>query len=59
MHLISQSHFTGRSYGVLVDWMDSTAEEVTLWRRMMASPNEWVEGLLPLRMITAAKNTWK
>ncbi|CAM4552431.1 unnamed protein product [Leuciscus chuanchicus] len=50
---------TGRSYGVVVDWMDSTAEEVTLWRRMMESPNEWVEGLLPLRMVTAAKNTWK
>ncbi|KAK7156310.1 hypothetical protein R3I94_006406 [Phoxinus phoxinus] len=50
---------TGRSYGVLVDWMDSTAEEVTLWRRMMESPNEWVDGLLPLRMVTAAKNTWK
>ncbi|XP_043115637.1 synaptotagmin-like protein 2 isoform X2 [Puntigrus tetrazona] len=50
---------TGKSYGVQVDWMDSTAEEVTLWKRMMDSPNEWVEGMLPLRMITAAKNTWK
>ncbi|XP_067307280.1 uncharacterized protein sytl2b [Pseudorasbora parva] len=50
---------TGRSYGVQVDWMDSTAEEVALWRRMMESPNEWVEGLLPLRIVTAAKNTWK
>uniref|UniRef100_A0A9J8BQZ2 Synaptotagmin-like protein 2 n=1 Tax=Cyprinus carpio carpio TaxID=630221 RepID=A0A9J8BQZ2_CYPCA len=50
---------TGKSYGVQVDWMDSTAEEVTLWRRMMESPNEWVEGMLPLRMVTAAKNTWK
>uniref|UniRef100_A0A673J5B1 C2 domain-containing protein n=1 Tax=Sinocyclocheilus rhinocerous TaxID=307959 RepID=A0A673J5B1_9TELE len=50
---------TGASYGVQVDWMDSTAEEVALWRRMMESPNEWVEGMLPLRMVTAAKNTWK
>ncbi|XP_701277.6 uncharacterized protein sytl2b [Danio rerio] len=50
---------TGRSYGVQVDWMDSTTEEVALWRRMMNSPNEWVEDILPLRMITAAKNTWK
>ncbi|KAL1260661.1 hypothetical protein QQF64_008488 [Cirrhinus molitorella] len=50
---------TGKSYGVHVDWMDSTAEEVALWRRMMESPNEWVEGMLPLRIITAAKNTWK
>lgn len=50
---------TGRSYGVQVDWMDSTTEEVALWRRMMNSPNEWVEDIFPLRMITAAKNTWK
>ncbi|XP_026138283.1 synaptotagmin-like protein 2 isoform X1 [Carassius auratus] len=50
---------TGKSYGVQVDWMDSTAEEVALWRRMMESPNEWVEGMLPLRMVAAAKNTWK
>ncbi|RXN07980.1 synaptotagmin 2 [Labeo rohita] len=50
---------TGKSYGVQVDWMDSTAEEVALWRRMMESPNEWVEAMLPLRMVTAAKNTWK
>ncbi|XP_073674365.1 uncharacterized protein sytl2b [Garra rufa] len=50
---------TGKSYGVEVDWMDSKAEEVALWRRMMESPNEWVEGMLPLRMVTAAKNTWK
>ncbi|XP_059370549.1 synaptotagmin-like protein 2 isoform X2 [Carassius carassius] len=50
---------TGKSYGVQVDWMDSTAEEVALWRRMMESPNEWVESMLPLRMVTAAKNTWK
>lgn len=57
--LTSQSCCTGRSYGVQVDWMDSTTEEVALWRRMMNSPNEWVEDIFPLRMITAAKNTWK
>uniref|UniRef100_A0A8C1TML6 Synaptotagmin-like protein 2 n=1 Tax=Cyprinus carpio TaxID=7962 RepID=A0A8C1TML6_CYPCA len=50
---------TGKSYGVQVNWMDSTAEEVALWRRMMESPKEWVEGMLPLRMVTAAKNTLK
>ncbi|KAI4881745.1 hypothetical protein NFI96_033282 [Prochilodus magdalenae] len=50
---------TGKSYGVKVDWMDSTAEEVALWERMMDSPNEWVEVVLPLRMVTSAKNTWK
>ncbi|XP_026082008.1 uncharacterized protein LOC113058381 [Carassius auratus] len=50
---------TGKSYGVQVNWMDSTAEEEALWRRMMESPSEWVEAMLPLRRITAAKNTWK
>ncbi|KAL7831694.1 hypothetical protein AOLI_G00292420 [Acnodon oligacanthus] len=50
---------TGKSYGVKVDWMDSTAEEAALWERMMESPNEWVEDVLPLRMVTTAKSTWK
>ncbi|XP_051965702.1 synaptotagmin-like protein 2 isoform X2 [Xyrauchen texanus] len=50
---------TGRSYGVQVEWMDSTAVEVALWRRMMESPSEWVEGILPLRLLTTTKNTWK
>ncbi|XP_051535858.1 synaptotagmin-like protein 2 isoform X2 [Myxocyprinus asiaticus] len=50
---------TGRSYGVQVEWMDSTAEEVALWKRMMESPNVWVEGMLPLRLVTTTKNTWK
>ncbi|XP_051520791.1 LOW QUALITY PROTEIN: synaptotagmin-like protein 2 [Myxocyprinus asiaticus] len=48
---------TGRSYGEQVDWMDSTAEEVALWKRMMESPNEWVEDMLPLRQIMSVKNT--
>ncbi|XP_066518658.1 synaptotagmin-like protein 2 isoform X2 [Hoplias malabaricus] len=50
---------TGKSYGVNVDWMDSTPEEVALWEKMMDLPNEWVEEVLPLRMVTAAKNTRK
>ncbi|XP_040903056.1 synaptotagmin-like protein 2 isoform X2 [Toxotes jaculatrix] len=44
---------TGKSYGAVVDWMDSTPYEVALWERMMASPNEWVEDVLPLRMVNS------
>ncbi|KAF7660797.1 hypothetical protein LDENG_00275000 [Lucifuga dentata] len=50
---------TGNSYGAVVDWMDSTPYEVAMWERMIASPNEWVEELLPLRMLTSAKTTFK
>ncbi|KAI1893510.1 hypothetical protein AGOR_G00124460 [Albula goreensis] len=50
---------TGKSYGALVDWMDSNADEANLWERMLDSPNEWVEDVLPLRMLTMAKNVWK
>ncbi|XP_072320309.1 uncharacterized protein [Eucyclogobius newberryi] len=50
---------TGRSYGSLVDWMDSTAYEATLWDRMIASPNEWVEDVLPLRWLHSTKTTSK
>ncbi|XP_061683949.1 synaptotagmin-like protein 2 isoform X2 [Syngnathoides biaculeatus] len=50
---------TGKSYGSAVDWMDSTPDEVALWERMMASPNEWVEGILPLRMLSSAKTAFK
>ncbi|XP_077341053.1 synaptotagmin-like protein 2 [Lithobates pipiens] len=46
---------TGKSYGTAVDWMDSTHEEATMWEKMMASPNTWVEGMLPLRMFKMAK----
>lgn len=46
---------TGKSYGTPVDWMDSTHEEVTMWEKMMASPDTWVEGMLPLRMFKMAK----
>ncbi|XP_077398074.1 uncharacterized protein sytl2b isoform X3 [Festucalex cinctus] len=50
---------TGKSYGSVVDWMDSTPEEAALWERMMASPNEWAEGVLPLRMMSSAKTAFK
>uniref|UniRef100_A0A3Q3JQD4 C2 domain-containing protein n=1 Tax=Monopterus albus TaxID=43700 RepID=A0A3Q3JQD4_MONAL len=46
-----------RSYGALVDWMDSASCEVALWERMIASPNEWVEDMLPLRMMNSTKTT--
>ncbi|XP_041797447.1 synaptotagmin-like protein 2 isoform X2 [Chelmon rostratus] len=50
---------TGRSYGSAVDWMDSTPYEVVLWERMKATPNEWVEDVLPLRMLNSAKTAFK
>ncbi|XP_072126887.1 synaptotagmin-like protein 2 isoform X2 [Mobula birostris] len=40
---------TGYSYGIPVEWMDSTEEEVALWQEMMSSPNEWIPGSLILR----------
>lgn len=40
---------TGKSYGKKVEWMDSLNEEVQIWKRMLANPNCWVEGELPLR----------
>ncbi|CAN9510963.1 unnamed protein product [Ophioblennius macclurei] len=49
---------TGRSYGAAVDWMDSNPYEVALWERMMASPSEWVEDLLPLRVLNSAKTAF-
>lgn len=45
----------GKSYGSEVDWMDSTTEEATLWGRMLISQGEWVEDVLPLRMLMMAK----
>ncbi|XP_061538172.1 synaptotagmin-like protein 2 [Phycodurus eques] len=50
---------TGKSYGSAVDWMDSTPDEVALWERMVASPNEWAEGVLPLRMLNSSKTAFK
>uniref|UniRef100_A0A8D3A7Z5 Synaptotagmin-like protein 2 n=1 Tax=Scophthalmus maximus TaxID=52904 RepID=A0A8D3A7Z5_SCOMX len=46
---------TGKSYEAAVDWMDSSPYEVALWERMMASPDEWVEDVLPLRTVNLAK----
>ncbi|KAM9274458.1 synaptotagmin-like protein 2 [Morus bassanus] len=45
----------GLSYGISVDWMDSTQEEVAFWQEMMSASNEWVEGLLPLRSLAGRK----
>lgn len=49
----------GRSYGAAVTWMDSTPYEAALWERMMASPNEWVEDVLPLRILNSARTAFK
>lgn len=59
--LTALNHFlsVGKSYGTEVDWMDSTPPEVALWEKMRASPNEWVEGVLPLRMLNSAKTALK
>ncbi|XP_048454298.1 synaptotagmin-like protein 2 isoform X3 [Rhincodon typus] len=46
---------TGKSYGLTVDWMDSTEEEISVWDKMMTHPNTWVEDLLPLRMLMLSK----
>ncbi|XP_062440628.1 synaptotagmin-like protein 2 [Rhea pennata] len=46
---------TGLSYGISVDWMDSTQEEVAFWHEMMSAANEWIDGLLPLRSLAGRK----
>ncbi|XP_018414160.1 PREDICTED: synaptotagmin-like protein 2 [Nanorana parkeri] len=46
---------TGFSYGIAVDWMDSTQEEVASWQEMMLTPNEWIEGSLPLRSLAGRR----
>ncbi|XP_071981236.1 synaptotagmin-like protein 2 isoform X2 [Engystomops pustulosus] len=46
---------SGYSYGIAVDWMDSTQEEVALWHEMTVTPNEWVEGSLPLRSLAGRR----
>ncbi|XP_032431671.1 synaptotagmin-like protein 2 isoform X2 [Xiphophorus hellerii] len=47
---------TGKSYGMEVAWMDSTTTEANLWRSMLQSNGEWVEDILPLRMLVMAKS---
>ena len=49
----------GKSYGVEVVWMDSTAAEADLWQRMLESDGEWVKDVLPLRMFVLAKSMSK
>ncbi len=49
------SIIAGKSYGTEVNWMDSKVAEAALWERMMQSPNEWVEDILPLRMMVMAR----
>ncbi len=49
------SIIAGKSYGTEVNWMDSNVAEAALWERMMQSPNEWVEDILPLRMMVMAR----
>ncbi|XP_053555106.1 synaptotagmin-like protein 2 [Bombina bombina] len=46
---------TGCSYGISVDWMDSTQEEVAFWQEMISTPNEWIEGSLPLRSLAGRR----
>ncbi|XP_067842374.1 synaptotagmin-like protein 2 isoform X2 [Heptranchias perlo] len=46
---------TGKSYGMAVDWMDSTQEEVSVWDKMITHPNVWIEDVLPLRMLMLSK----
>ncbi|KAM5145784.1 synaptotagmin-like protein 2 isoform 1-T2 [Mantella aurantiaca] len=46
---------SGYSYGIAVDWMDSTQEEVAFWQEMMLTPNEWIEGSLPLRSLAGRR----
>ncbi|XP_062262397.1 synaptotagmin-like protein 2 isoform X5 [Platichthys flesus] len=50
---------TGKSYGLEVVWMDSSAAEADLWQRMLESDGEWVEEVLPLRMFVLAKSMSK
>ncbi|XP_064422592.1 synaptotagmin-like protein 2 isoform X2 [Latimeria chalumnae] len=50
---------TGISYGIPVDWMDSTQEEVALWQEITSNPNEWIEATLPLRSSLAGKRKFR
>ncbi|XP_030430153.1 synaptotagmin-like protein 4 isoform X2 [Gopherus evgoodei] len=43
----------GMSKGQVVDWMDSTGEEVSLWQKMLQFPGSWAEGTLQLRSTMA------
>ncbi|KAG6932677.1 synaptotagmin like 4 [Chelydra serpentina] len=43
----------GMSKDQVVDWMDSTGEEVNLWQKMCQFPGSWAEGTLQLRSTMA------
>ncbi|ERE65782.1 synaptotagmin-like protein 4 [Cricetulus griseus] len=47
---------TGISNGEVVDWMDSTGEEVSLWQKMQQYPGSWAEGTLQLRSSMVKQN---
>ena len=57
--ILSVAFCAGKSYGMDVVWMDSTADEAHLWQRMLQCDGEWVEDVLPLRMLVMAKNMSK
>ncbi|KAM9324894.1 synaptotagmin-like protein 4 [Gastrophryne carolinensis] len=44
---------TGYFNGQPVDWMDSTGEELSLWKKMRQYPGSWAEGTLLLRSTMA------
>lgn len=39
----------GVSYGQTVHWMDSTEEEISVWKTIIQNPNNWVDVALPAR----------
>ncbi|XP_005288389.1 synaptotagmin-like protein 4 isoform X1 [Chrysemys picta bellii] len=43
----------GMSKDQVVDWMDSTGEEMSLWQKMRQFPGSWAEGTLQLRSTMA------
>ncbi|TSK31387.1 Synaptotagmin-like protein 1 [Bagarius yarrelli] len=40
---------SGLSYGQKVHWMDSTEEEISVWKTVIQNPNSWVDVTLPVR----------
>uniref|UniRef100_UPI00358F5957 uncharacterized protein isoform X2 n=1 Tax=Myxine glutinosa TaxID=7769 RepID=UPI00358F5957 len=50
----------GVSYGKAVEWMDSQGEEIRLYKQLLEKPNEWNQGILPLRpQMATAQNPHK
>ncbi|XP_063287958.1 synaptotagmin-like protein 4 [Pelobates fuscus] len=50
------SNGSGLFNGQPVDWMDSTGEELNLWKTMRQYPGSWAEGTLTLRPTMARVN---